>query len=177
MTPKRFGAICGPGASHVAAMSAIGRELESRGHQFTLFRFPSSANQTLPGGPLQERGLVREPRVATNGQGSSPGDTRVSEGKFLLYMVERARLVSENAPPVLQVASLDCVMADSLDPGVASVAEMLGIPYVTINNALPLNAESLVPPDFLSWRFHTATWTQAAAVLEEVAVTRRPVLA
>jgi len=54
---RHFGAICNPGPSHVMIMGALGRELQKRGHRFTLFATPelaaSAAKHQISFGPLE----------------------------------------------------------------------------------------------------------------------------
>ncbi len=138
---RHFGAVCGPGASHIATMSAIGRELQARGCRFTLFQFSDAVKPTETG--------------TSSGRSGS-----AAQSAFLQYMVKRAQWICGNAPALLTAAKLDCLLVDAIDPATAAVGEMLQIPYVTINSALPLNAEPLAPPDFLPWRFHDTWWAR-----------------
>lgn len=155
-----FGAICDPGPSHVMAMTAISAELRKLGHRVTLFPFPEfedpSAAGDFPVWPVEmESDFVRERKRWI----SQAGQLKAAD--FLRFTIQRARLVCEHGPRILSEAKIDCALVDGIDPGAATVAEKLGLPFVTINNALPLNQESSVPPDFVPWLYHDAAWARA----------------
>jgi zeaxanthin glucosyltransferase len=141
-------------------MRAIGRELQMRGHQLTLFHLSDLAKPALTEISASEPIERSAVSFANSGDASVARTTGSTQDAFLHYMVKRARWICENAPALLAAAKLDCLLADALDPATATVGEMLQIPYATINNALPLNTEPLVPPDFLPWQFHDTWWAR-----------------
>jgi zeaxanthin glucosyltransferase len=144
----------------VAAMASICRELEARGHRTILFRFP---------GVLDERpaeGLTFHPLDAPDPGFMADYEAALStrEGvqlkAFLDYMTARARFVFAHGPKALTDAKLDAVLVDMADPAPATVAEKLGLPFVSIGNALPSTGDPRVPPDFRPWLHHNSTWAR-----------------
>jgi zeaxanthin glucosyltransferase len=155
-----FGAICDPGPSHVMAMTAICRELKQRGHQATLFAFPALDDPAMAAG-MDVRAVGSDSDFVKRRADWISQARKLKSADFLTIATERARIVCEHGPPALRAAKIDCVLADGIDPGAATAAESLNLPFVTINNALPLNQEPGVPLDFVPWRYHDAAWARA----------------
>lgn len=157
---RHIGAICHPGPSHTQAFGAIGRELLGRGYKFTLFHIPEIAAQAEAEGlafwPLGTRAnnfIEDEASMLARERGTSLRS-------FLRYASRKAAMFCELAPAALNAAEVDCVLVDMAEPGGATVAEALQLPYVTICNALPLNQEPELPPDFLPWLYSDAWWAK-----------------
>jgi MGT family glycosyltransferase len=79
---------------------------------------------------------------------------------FLRYSGARAETLCRHAPEALRAAKADCVLVDMGDPGAATAAEIANLPFITISNALPLNRDPGVPPDFLPWPYRADRWAQ-----------------
>lgn len=131
---------------------AIGRELKRRGHRVTVFHAaelaPKVAREDLDFWPLQNHGFSVQQYVDLAKQQDGH-----SLRNFLTYATASARMFCEEAPGAFASASIDSVIVDMAEPGGATAAEMAGLPFVTVCNALPLNSEPGVPPDFLPWRY------------------------
>lgn len=155
-----FGAICDPGPSHVMAMTAICGELQNRGHRVTLFPFPDFEDPSIAAGFDVRPSHIESDFLKERIFWISTTET-LRPGDFVRIATERARLVCEHGPENVRTAGIDCLLADGIDPGAATVAESLNLPFVTINNALPLNGEAAVPPDFVPWHYHDALWARA----------------
>jgi MGT family glycosyltransferase len=81
----------------------------------------------------------------------------VSLRNFLDYARASAKMFCEEAPGALESAAVDGVVVDMAQPGGSTAAELIGLPFVTVCNALPLNSEPDVPPDFLPWQYRDAS--------------------
>ena len=57
------------------------------------------------------------------------------------------------APDLLRQHGIEAVVSDQLEPAGALVAEHLGLPYVTLAAAHPINREPMVPLPVLSWPY------------------------
>jgi MGT family glycosyltransferase len=66
-----------------------------------------------------------------------------------------SRLILEHAPLALQREGVDAVLADQNEPALASVAQHLGLPFVSICTSLPINREPEIPPSFTPWSHGT----------------------
>lgn len=141
------------------AFAAIAGELQRRGHRVTVFQ----AEELQPG--ISARGLDFRPLPShafsvqryvdlVNAQRG------ISLRNFLEYATRSARMLCEEAPAALRDAGVDGVVVDIAQPGGATAAEIVGLPFVTVCNALPLHSEPDVPPDFLPWRYSDARWAR-----------------
>jgi zeaxanthin glucosyltransferase len=73
-------------------------------------------------------------------------------------MVESADRLLRYAPEEVRAAGVDLLVVDQGEPGGGTVADGLGIPFVSVCNALPLNQEPLIPPPFVDWEFQDSWW-------------------
>lgn len=155
MQSKHIACICDAGRSHVMSFGAIGRELKRRGHQVTVFHCaelePQICSEGLDFFPLSDRGFSvrRYFELVKDQQG-------VSLRNFLAYATASAKMFCEEAPRAFEAAAVDGVIVDMAEPGGSTAAESMGLPFVTVCNALPLNDEPDVPPDFLPWQYRDA---------------------
>ena len=67
-------------------------------------------------------------------------------------------MICRDAPEAVRNARVDALLVDQTEPAGGSVAEHLGIRFVTICNALALNREPDVPPPFTSWSYRRNVW-------------------
>jgi MGT family glycosyltransferase len=154
-----FGAICDQGPSHVIAMTAICSELQKQGHRATLFAFPGFEDPATAGGfEVWPAGFTSDLVQRRAEWATRAEQLRLAD--FLQFAVERAGLICEYGPRALRAAQVDCVLVDGIDPGAATVAESLHLPFITINNALPMNQEAGVPPEVLPWPYRNAWWAR-----------------
>jgi MGT family glycosyltransferase len=77
----------------------------------------------------------------------------------LRFVVSQIRTTTEmffrDGPEAIRAAGVDVLLVDQTEAAGGSIAERLGIPFVTVCNALTLNREPAVPPPFTSWSFRT----------------------
>lgn len=157
-----FAFICVPATGHIGPLAALARELVRRGHRATFVHHPDVA-------PLIEPlGLDFHPIAASavpEGSLARALDTasRVSGPFGLVPLIrEFARgcaMFCEGLPDILRTLQVDAVVGDWIEPAVGLVSEHLGLPYVSVAAALPLNWEPGIPSPFVGWahgetRFH-----------------------
>jgi zeaxanthin glucosyltransferase len=70
-------------------------------------------------------------------------------------VAKTTEMICRDAPEVIRGAGLEMLLVDQTEPAGGSVAEHLGLPFVTVCNALALNREPAVPPPFTNW-----TWRE-----------------
>jgi zeaxanthin glucosyltransferase len=80
------------------------------------------------------------------------------EGAALLrytisIFIERSQMYLDEAPEALRRADIQLLLVDQFEPAGACVAEKLGIPYVTLSNALVADEEPGIPPLFTTWPY------------------------
>jgi zeaxanthin glucosyltransferase len=157
---KHFGVFTPPVAGHVNPFCAIGRELIRRGHRVTVFHMADVEDK------VHSEGL----EFVAIGQSDHPSGTltstlsRIGELSGLAamrYTVGAAARSSEmflrDGPGAVRAAKVDALLVDQMEPGGASVADYLQLPYVTVCNALALNREDGIPPPFSNLPFRR-TW-------------------
>ena len=55
-------------------------------------------------------------------------------------------MVCRDAPGAVRGARVDALLVDQMEPAGGAVAEHLGIPFITICNALAINRDPVAPP-------------------------------
>src|SRR5258707_7369008 len=111
----RFAGVSG-GGSHQMAMSAIGRELQKKGHEFLLLDTSFQAKQLqLSDIPFHVIGGNRiDPVQQYYGRANAGG---VSISATLEFLKGMADLLCTELPPVLRSERIDFVLADQEQPG------------------------------------------------------------
>ena len=158
-----FGIISPPVAGHLNPFGALGRELIARGHRVTCVHMPDIRGKALAEG--LEFVAIGE---SDHPQGSLPKSLaelgRLEGGaalRFTMRAVARtSRMFCRDGPDAVTSAGIDALLVDQMEPAGGAIAERLRIPFVTVCNALALNAEATVPPPFTPWRFHDAWWAR-----------------
>lgn len=149
---------CPPLTGHLNPIAVLGRALLLRGHRVTVFQFEEFRKQ------VQKEELEF---CALGMQKGSLGDRILEMGqaqnlRSLRLAIEGARQSAENicrhAPAALQEYRIDLVLADQNEPAAGTVAEHLGIPFISLCPSLPLNRESAIPPPFVGWPYSHSPW-------------------
>ncbi len=150
----KLGAFCFPGTGHINPMTALARRLEQRGHEVVIFGISDIAARVRAAG-IQFH-LIGQ-------RDYPPGtlqklDQRLGELKGLAtfrFTVERvkntARMVLRDGPQAVREENLDALLVDEADMG-GSVAEHLGLPFVSIAFFPPLVQDDRMPPFCFAWK-------------------------
>lgn len=151
-----FGIISPPVPGHLHPFGALGRELIARGHRVTLFHVRD----------VEERARREGLEFVAIGEtdhppGSLPESLRtlasLSGFAALRFTIDAIRKTTEmlcrDAPGALGNAGVEFVLVDQTEPAGGSIAEHVGIPFVTVCNALVFNPEPSIPPPFTAWTY------------------------
>jgi MGT family glycosyltransferase len=134
----------------------LGRTLVRRGHQVTIFHVSDL------GPKVQSEGLGFS---AIGGEHFPRGTLTDSVAKLaklkglasLKYAIECAcrisNLILEYGLETIRQAGLDALLIDQNEPAGATVAEHLGLPFVSVCTSFPLNREPRIPPPFVGWSY------------------------
>jgi zeaxanthin glucosyltransferase len=151
-----------PLPGHLNPMLSLGRTLQRRGHPVTFFHIPAIE------GSVRAQGLGFQPigAVQSNALAEAIRQMAVMEGLGSLRFAVRcscqmAELLCEQLPAALEQAQIELVLADQNEPAAATVAEHLGLPFVSVCPSLPLNREPDIPPPFMSWPYRSTAWGRA----------------
>jgi len=157
----RFGIIGPPVPGHVNPFLALAHELQERGHQVTFFQIPDLEAE------VRSEGVDFCPIGAKDHPVGSLQDSLTQLGRLsglaaLRFTVRAIQMTTEaicqDAPAAVKGAQIDVLLVDQTEPAGGSVAQYLGLPFVTICNALALNREPAVPPPFTPWGYRDSPW-------------------
>ena len=149
----RLGAFCFPGTGHINPMAALAQALGRRGHQVVIFGIADVESRVRAAGV--EFDLI-------GAEDYPPGtlkklDDRLGELKGLAtfrFTVERvkntARMVLRDGPEAVRRADVSALLVDEADMG-GSVAEAMGLPFVSIAMFPPLVDDDRIPPFCFDW--------------------------
>ena len=150
-----FGILCPPLPGHINPMAVLARELAQRGHRVAFFGFPDMQPR-LPadlsfhafGESDWPKGSL-EPYLARLSRLGGPLSLR----RLILDLAGFAETICTDLPRLLARIRPDALIIDQTDAAASLVATALGVPFVNIANALPLNLEPGVPPPVLPWAY------------------------
>ncbi len=156
-----FGLICPTSTGHLNTMLPLGKELQRRGHRVTLFGLLDAESKTLAAG-LEFKGIGESefPRGAMAESFAKLG--KLSGRSALRYTVTALRnsaaVLLRDAPKAIKEAGLEALLIDQASPEGGTVADFLGIPFITICSAVLLNRDQSVPPHFTNWNYNPHWW-------------------
>jgi zeaxanthin glucosyltransferase len=158
-----FGIISPPVSGHLNPFFALGHTLVGRGHRVTLFQQ----------GDVEEKVRAAGLEFFPLGNSSHPKGSlpealaRITQLKgldALRFTVSAIQSTTEmflsEGPEAVQKAGIDLLLVDQTEPAGALIAQHLGIPFVTVCNALVINREPAVPPVFIGWDYNPALWAR-----------------
>jgi zeaxanthin glucosyltransferase len=159
-----FGIISPPVPGHIHPFGALGRELIARGHTVTLIHMAD----------LEQKAASEGLRFVAVGQtdhptGSLPASLRelgrlkgLSALRFTVQAVTKTtEMMCRDAPNAIRREKIQVLLVDQTEPAGGSVAEHLGLPFITVCNALALNRDPVAPPPFTGWGFGQGHWRRA----------------
>jgi zeaxanthin glucosyltransferase len=160
-----FAFVSPPFLGHLNPMSALARELAARGHRATFLHMPDAEKL------VAERGFAFRPV----GETSHPPGTlpqvlgRMSSvngplglGGVIRDVAASTDMLCRELPQALRSIGADMLISDQAEAAGGLVGRHLGMPFISVANALPLNREPTVPPPFTPWRYDTSRWASSA---------------
>src|SRR6516165_3143277 len=151
---RRIGILSFSSPGHYYPLTALGRRLQSRGHEVVSFQV-ADLERPIRAAGLQFRQIGREdfPPGALRAR-----DEEVCKLKGLAALrcglrgIERkAMMLFRDAPAAIRDEGVDSLIVDQIEMAGGTVAEHLGLPFVSAAVALPINTDSSVPPCHFSW--------------------------
>jgi UDP:flavonoid glycosyltransferase YjiC (YdhE family) len=148
-----FAVIGPPLAGHYRPLSNLAAELIARGHRATFIHHADAAGLVQAAGAAFEPVGAGAPPLAgwTGPMARIKGFAGL--GGVMHGMVRFTDMLCRDAPPVLERIGAEAVIVDQLEPAGTLVAERLGLPFVSVANALPINREVGVPPPYVGWAY------------------------
>jgi MGT family glycosyltransferase len=149
----RLGAFCFPGSGHINPMTALCRALELRGHRVVLFGIADTESRVRAAGiEFHQIGAADYPPGTLKALDDRLGQlSGMAAMRFTLERVKNtARMTFRDSPSATREARVDALLIDETDMS-GSVAEHLGIPFVSIAIVPPFLDDDGVPPFYFGW--------------------------
>src|SRR6516225_9173064 len=153
---RRIGILSFSSPGHYYPLTALGRRLQSRGHEVVYFQVADLERPVRAAG-LKFRQIGREdfPPGALRAR-----DEEVAQLKGLAALRcglrgirRKALMLFRDAPAVIRDEGVDSLIVDQIEMAGGTVAEHLGLPFVSAAVALSMNLDTSVPPCIFPW-FH-----------------------
>lgn len=158
-----FGIICPGVPGHLNPMMALAQELQQRGHRVTLINVLDAEASAQAAG-IEFRAIAPDEFPLGKTQELQEIDGELSGLDAFKFTVttftELVDIRLRNAPAVIREANIDAMLVDQASPEGGTIADYLGIAFVTICNALMMNPESNVPPFVTTWSYQPLWWAQ-----------------
>ena len=152
----RFAVFCPPFPSHTSALGVLCSELIDRGHEVVWL----------------QQADVRRQLTDARIQFQPVGETRYQPGSLQALLARAARpggpvglrrvirdvagctdMLCNEAPAQLRILGIEAVLADQMEAAGGLVATALGLPFVSVACALPVNREARVPLPVMPWSY------------------------
>lgn len=149
----RIAFVCPPFAAHLASFRALGEALRTRGHEpfFLLNARASGASGTIPIHHVPAReGDPHVSRILAAAE--KPGGLIAT----LRTIADSAALTDQLCAvgrEQLQALGADAVVGDQMEPAGYLLAKALGLPFVGLACAVPIDPAPGVPLPFLDWPY------------------------
>lgn len=144
------------------ALVTLGRELQKRGHRFTLFGVPDLEKAAGKHGiSFQALDHSRDYLPGLDDFIQDVGQENfLSYRDLLKYGIGEIALYCEQGPKAMENAGIECLVADQVVIPASTVAERINVPFVGVCNAVPLCTRADVPPCSKPWPYSRAWWAR-----------------
>jgi zeaxanthin glucosyltransferase len=160
---RRIGILSFSSPGHYYPLTALGRRLMSRGHEVVYFqvadlekpiraaglKFRQIGQEDFPIGALRARD---EEVCKLSGLAALRAGFRGIERK--------ARMLFRDAPAAIRDEGIDSLIVDEVEMAGGTVAEHLGLPFVSAAAALPIDTDPSVPPVTSPWSHRFGRWAR-----------------
>lgn len=158
-----IGILCPPAGSHINTFIPLCHELQQRGHRITVFGLSN----------LQSKAISADLEIWILGKSKLPLSSiekllkQIGESSGVAALAYTINLYTQGAktllceaPEAIKQTGVEALLIDqSLLEG-PTVAEHLGIPFITICSALLMNPDITVPPIWFLWKYNCSWWAQ-----------------
>jgi zeaxanthin glucosyltransferase len=151
---RRIGILSFSSPGHFYPLTALGRRLQSRGHEVVYFQVADLER------PIRAAGLEFR---QIGYKDFPPGSIRVRDEELsqlkglaalrcgLRGISLKAEMLFRDAPAAIRDEGVDSLIVDQIEMAGGTVAEHLGLPFVSAAAALPINPDVSVPPVIFPW--------------------------
>jgi len=152
----RLGLICPELSGHLNPMTTLGRELKRRGHHVTVVARPDARRKAESTGlGFAEIGAQEFPEGAMRETSAKLGQLSGMEAIHFTAELLRSEAASilRDAPEVIARERIDALVVDQVVQAGGTVGDPLGLPHLTVCDAMAMNRDPDVPPGVLPWPF------------------------
>jgi MGT family glycosyltransferase len=151
---RRIGILSFSSPGHYYPLTALGRRLQARGHHVVYFQV-ADLERPIRAAGLEFRQIGREdfPLGALRAR-----DEEVCKLKGLAALRcalggigRKAMMLFRDAPAAVRDADVDSLLVDQIEMAGGTVAEHLGLPFVSVAAALPVNLDAGLPTCIFPW--------------------------
>ncbi len=142
-------------------MLALSRTLVDRGHRVTFVAQAEVGPKVArPGIGFAPVGRLSHPPGRLARMTARLAGTTGLLGIFgvIRDMAETTDMLCHEVPGVLREIHAGAVIADQTEPAGGLVARHVGLPLISVANALLIDREPEVPPAFVGWRYDPSSW-------------------
>ncbi|MEO1589764.1 MAG: glycosyltransferase [Cyanobacteria bacterium J06632_22] len=158
-----IGILCPTLTGHLNPMIAIGRELQRRSHRVTIVGFIDGKAKVVAAGlDFLVIGARQFPQGSTQASLTTLGQLNgLAALTYSLKLVEQATtILLEESPEALIAAGVNFLLVDQSLYSGSTIAQLLGLPFITVCCALMFNPEPDVPPFFTPWHYQSQAWAR-----------------
>ena len=149
----RLGALCYPGTGHLNPMTALARHLQLRGHEVVVFGIPDTEARVRDAGiEFHQIGADDYPPGTLQKLDEHMARLKgLAALRFTLQRVRKsARMVLRDGPDAVRAARVEALLVDEAEFA-GSVADYLGLPWISIALIPPLVRDDRIPPFWFGW--------------------------
>jgi MGT family glycosyltransferase len=152
-----LGLICPEVAGHLNPITTLGRELQRRGHGVSVMARPDARRRTEAAGlnyvPVGEQKFPLGSEQAVSAELGKLRGLRAI--RFTVEQLRQgAEVILTEGPGVVRREKFDALVVDQVAAAGGTLADILGLPHVTVCNALPLTPDlDEVPTAMSGWPF------------------------
>jgi len=160
---RRIGILSFSSPGHYYPLTALGRRLQSRGHEVVYFQV-ADLEPAIRAAGLRFRQIGREdfPLGALRARDEEvcklTGLAALRCG--LRGIRQKSMMLFRDAPAVIRDEGVNALIVDQIEPAGGTVAEHLGLPFVSVAAALPVNLDASVPAVTLPWSHRVGLWAR-----------------
>ncbi|MFM7312377.1 MAG: glycosyltransferase [Cyanobium sp.] len=158
-----FGLLCPAASGHLNPMTSLGHVLRRRGHRVTLVAIPDGRERALAAGlEFAAIGAEDYPEGSTAALFARLGElSGAAAFKATIAHFQRSTtVILRDAPVRLQQLGVEALLIDQTSFGGVSIAQALGLPFISVSGALLLNPDPDVPPVNVGWRYSPRRWAR-----------------
>ncbi len=154
-----FGIVAPAFPSHFNALGALAGELASRGHRVTFFhRADAAAFIDDPRIGFHALGATSHPPGSLRGslrRAANPGNP-LGLHRVIGDMASATDMLCRELPDAISSLQVDAIIGDQMEAAASLVAEGLGMPYVSVACALPVNREPGIPLPVMPFEYEVS---------------------